>query len=124
MATATLRYRRIDANGDYIFGNGKFDFQKDIDAFVQAVKTKLQFFKGEWWEDTSEGVPFYQEIAGVMIKGDDDKDLITQVYLNVISSVLGFSEITSYNDDFDYDNRKYSLTANVETIWGTTTIGV
>lgn len=124
MATATLRYRRIDTNGDYIFGNGKFDFQKDIDAFVQAVKTKLQFFKGEWWEDTSAGVPFYQEIAGVMIKGDDDKDLITQVYLNVISSVFGFSETISYNDAFDYDNRKYSLTANVETIWGTTTIEV
>ncbi len=34
-------YRRIDANGDYTFGQGKFNFVSGTEAVAQAIKTNL-----------------------------------------------------------------------------------
>ncbi len=112
-----MRYRRID-NGDYVMGNGKYDFVTDLDAFVQAVKTKLLLYQGEWWEDLTEGLPFFQEVAGQFIKNDEDKDLITQIYLNRVSEVQGFRSVIDYTADFENEKRQYSLSANVDTNYG------
>ena len=38
-----MRYRRLDENGDYVFGHGISDFCLDSDAVLQAAKTKLLF---------------------------------------------------------------------------------
>ena len=59
-----MRYRRLDENGDYSFGNNSLDYIKDNDAVVQAIKTKLYLFYGEWWEDISLGLPMFQSILG------------------------------------------------------------
>lgn len=113
-----MRYRRIDNNGDYIFGNGQYDFLVDLEAVPQAIKTKLNLFQGEWWEDLSEGLPFYQEIAGHFIKSDEEKDIITRIYSNRIMDVEAVNEFLSVEAEFDNENRKYSLTASVDTIYG------
>lgn len=113
-----MRYRRIDEDGDYIFGNGQYDFLIDIEAVPQAIKTKLNLFRGEWWEDLSEGLPFYQEIAGEFIKTDEDKDIVTRLYCNRISDVEQVTSFLSVNAEFDNEKRKYSLVTDVETIYG------
>ena len=113
-----MRYRRLDSNGDYTFGNGRYDFLIDIEAVPQAIKTKLNLFQGEWWEDLSEGLPFYQDIAGQFIKSDEDKDMITRLYCNRISDVEAVTEFESVDAEFDNENRKYSLKADVNTVYG------
>lgn len=114
-----MRYRRIDENGDYTFGNGQYDFLVDIEAIPQAIKTKLNLFQGEWWEDLSEGLPFYQDVAGQFIRNDEDKDIVTRLYCNRISDVEEVNSFLSLNAEFDNENRKYSLVADVDTIYGT-----
>ena len=38
-----MRYRKLDANDDYVFGGGQVDFHKDTPEGVgQAVKTRLR----------------------------------------------------------------------------------
>lgn len=113
-----MRYRRIDENGDYTFGNGKYDFLVDIEAVPQAIKTKLNLFQGEWWEDLNEGLPFFQDIAGQFIKTEEDKDIVTRLYCNRINDVEAVNSFLSLDADFDNENRKYSLTASIDTIYG------
>jgi hypothetical protein len=113
-----VKYRRIDENGDYVFGNGKYDFLEDVEAVPQAIKTKLNLFQGEWWEDLSEGTPFYQDIAGQFIKSEEDKDIVTRIYCNRISDVEAVNSFISVNSEFDNEKRKYSMKADINTIYG------
>lgn len=113
-----MRYRRIDSNGDYIFGNGKYDFLVDIEAVPQAIKTKLNLFQGEWWEDLSEGLPFLQEIADRFIKSEEEKDIVTRIYCNRISDVEAVNSFLSLNAEFDNENRVYTLKADIDTVFG------
>lgn len=113
-----MRYRRLDSNGDYTFGNGKYDFLVDIDAVPQAIKTKLSLFQGEWWEDLSEGLPFFQDIAGQFIKSEEDKDIVTQLYCNRIVDVDAVNSFLSLSSEFDFEKRKYSLVVSVDTTFG------
>lgn len=113
-----MRYRRLDKNGDYSFGNGQYDFLVDIEAVPQAIKTKLNLFEGEWWEDLKEGFPFYQDIAASFIRKDEDKDIITRICCNRISDVQQVNSFLSINANFDNEKRKYSLTVDVDTEYG------
>ena len=113
-----MRYRRIDNNGDYVFGNGQYDFLVDVEAVPQAIKTKIRLFQGEWWEDLSEGLPFYQDIAGHFIKTEEDKDMITRIFCNRIADVEAVTDFETLDATFDNENRKYSLVTSVNTIYG------
>ena len=57
-----MRYRRLTATGDYVFGQGGLDYAADADAAAQAVRTKLKLLLGEWWENTGDGLPLFQQI--------------------------------------------------------------
>ena len=58
-------YRRLDADYDYTFGQGKQDFVSGVDAVAQAIYTRLFLLFGEWWEDQKDGLPLWQSIIGV-----------------------------------------------------------
>ena len=113
-----MRYRRI-TDGDYTLGHGQSDFLVDIEAVPQAIQTKLNLFQGEWWEDLSEGLPYYQDIAGQFIKNDEDKDIITRLYCNRISDVEQVNSFLSLDPQFDVEKRQYSLKADINTTYGT-----
>ena len=59
----SVKYRRL-INGDYSFGRNNGDFLTGIDAVSQAIRTRLLLLKGEWWEDTEQGLPLFQSILG------------------------------------------------------------
>jgi hypothetical protein len=62
---ATITYRKLDQNGDPLFGNGAANFVSDIDAVAQAIGTRLRLLQGEWWENTNAGTPLFQSMLGV-----------------------------------------------------------
>lgn len=110
-----MRYRRLDENGDYSFGNNSLDYIKDNDAVVQAIKTKLYLFYGEWWEDISLGLPMFQSILG-QVSNENLRRTVILLSAEQIQSVEGVSSVDSIV--VAISARKLMLSIDVTTEYG------
>ena len=110
-----MKYRRLDENGDMTFGNNKFDFVKDIEAVKQAILTRLKLLKGEWWENTEEGLPLFQEILASRNIERTKKLIIERIQKT--QGVLSVNNIV-----VTFENRILNITASVSTVYGETLI--
>lgn len=109
-----MRYRAMDANGDYLFGNTT-PFLIDTPAAVaQAISTRLKLYTGEWFLDNREGLDKSQ-ILGYDTQGT--RDLVIK---RRIAGTRGFEQMTSYESDVNV--RDFDVTVNVDTIYGPATL--
>ncbi len=51
-----------DQTGDLVMVNGNFVIVDGIDAIKQALLCRFRTFLGEWFLDTSLGVPYFEKI--------------------------------------------------------------
>lgn len=119
--TATL-YRSLDSNGDYSFGRGLQDFLQGAAAVAQAVQTRLLLLRGELWEDTSAGLPLFQEILSRRGAPQNlqTADLLIQ---EQVTGTDGVASLSNYQRS--YVDRKLSVSCQITTTSGeTTTVGV
>lgn len=114
-------YRRLDSNGDYIFGQGTTEFLSGVEAVAQAIVTHIKLLLGEWWEDVDNGTPLWQSILGKpgtesnLISIDNIiKDRIMSTQLNGDKLV---STIDNYDRSYDPSTRSYSFVVEVTTIY-------
>jgi hypothetical protein len=119
MAT-TMKYRRLDADGDYVFGSGTNDFLQDTNAVAQAIKTRLLLLYGEWWEDTEGGFPLWQKILGKSGSAKN-RNIIDGLIKSRILDTENVSSIDSFSSTWNATTRAYEFTANVTDAWGNTT---
>lgn len=115
MATS-MKYRRLDDNGDYIFGAGSQGFLTNTEACAQAIKTRLGLYEGEWWEDISTGLPLWQKILG---SPGSNKGAIDVILSERISGTTGVSNISDSSSSFARGTRAYKYSAYVKTDWST-----
>ena len=114
-----MKYRRLDENGDYTFGNYEWNFLFDNDAVGQAVKTKILLFYQEWWENLSIGIPFFQSIAGKV----SNNNLKMTITLLLKDRILEIQEVTSVdNIEIDISNRVLSIVIDLTSIYGGNTV--
>jgi hypothetical protein len=107
-----MRYRALDANGDYTFGRGSANFLVDTPAAVgQAVKTRLGLMAGEWFLDVTEGTPYGTEILGAHTQATYDAAVRARVL-----DTPGVLSITSYSSS--NVNRSLRIQMTIETIYG------
>lgn len=52
----------LDENHDVFLRGGQIALADGPDYVVQAIRTRLLLYRGEWWLDTGAGVPWFQEI--------------------------------------------------------------
>lgn len=114
-------YRRLDSDGDYVFGQGRSQFLSGSEAIAQAIITNLKLLLGEWWEDVNNGLPLWQSILGIpgseanQLSIDNIiKDRILKTNLN--GEVL-VSSIDDYTRTYDSVTRVYTFEAVVTTIY-------
>lgn len=115
----SLRYRRIDSNGEPAMGRGKQDYLTDVDAVAQAVITRLKFFKGEWWEDTNLGLPMWQQMLGVVGTKLTTIDLLMK---DCIENTTDVTSATNMSSTFSSITRQYTFYCEIDTAYGTTAI--
>lgn len=110
-----MRYRKLDADGDYSFGTPQADFLRDSpEAVAQAVKTRLMLARGEWFLDETEGMPWRGEVLGKQPRASYDWAIRQRIL-----GTTGVTGLTDYSSQLDPDTRGLSVTASISTLYGT-----
>ncbi|MGS1033105.1 hypothetical protein [Burkholderia glumae] len=87
------------------------------DAVAQAVLTRLRLLQGEWFLDTTVGMPWATQVLSKNTQGTADATI-----RSCILGTTGVTEITDYASSFDSIKRKLTVTATINTLYGSTTI--
>jgi hypothetical protein len=98
----------VDANtGDIALRNGTLYYATGAEEAAQGVRSRLRFFLGEWFLDTREGLPYWEE---VLVAGPDLR-AIEEAMRQV---VLGSPRIVAIGEmALDFDRRTRELTVRL-----------
>jgi hypothetical protein len=108
-----MRYRRETATGDYVFGQGEADFFVDEPAAVaQAVKTRLRLFQGEYFVDTTIGMPWQTRVLGY-----NRSDTYDAAIRQTISQTQGFGSFINYSSDLNKITRLLTVGGKITTVY-------
>jgi len=113
-----MRYRREDSDGDYTFGQGDNTFLVNSpETVAQAVKTRFKLWQGQWFLDTTTGMPWVQSVLG-----KQTADVYSMAVRQYILETQGVNSITAFDSSVNPSTRRVTFTATIETIYGTTTL--
>lgn len=106
---------------DLVFINGGCPVtQLLVDVVTQRLKIKLYTFLGEWFLDTSTGIPYFQQIFG-KVRSKATVDIIFQ---KVISDDPDVIEILVFESTVDSSLRGYSMNFTVRVSDNTTSLPI
>lgn len=91
---------QLARNGDIEIVNNSFVLVEGLDAKRQHVSIRFQFFSGEWFLDTSLGVPYFEEI---LIKAPTFA-VVSQILKTTVLDTPGILSLTKF--DFSSDNAR------------------
>jgi hypothetical protein len=113
-----MRYRRLDAAGDMVFGASAADFLvNSAEAVAQAVRTRLGLQRGEWFLDTEEGIDWRAEVLGKYTGETRDFAVRSRVL-----GTTGVTAIAEYGSVFDPETRRFVVQLVIDTVYGQATI--
>lgn len=95
------------ATNDIIIEGGDMKLADGAVAIQQDLQQQLQVWFGEWFLDTTVGIPFKQQI---LVK-NPNLDVVQALIINAAQRVNGVEEITAFT--FDYDPRRRSLNMTI-----------
>ena len=116
---------QLDSNGaDLMVDTGDLVIIKDDAAIRQSVLQRLRTFFGEWFLDTSVGLPYYQNI---LVK-NPNLDLVQALVKNVVLTTPGITMLNQFQFDYNNGLRELSIefsakSTNGQTILVSTTVG-
>ncbi|MDE1158444.1 MAG: hypothetical protein PW791_09225 [Neorhizobium sp.] len=109
-----MRYRKLSADDDYVFGQGQASFYRDNpDSVAQSVKTRLMLETGTWFLDVTEGMDWRTKVLGKYTA-----DLRDVTIRSRILGTTGVTAIDAYSSALDRDSRRFSVNATIDTTYG------
>lgn len=113
-----MRVRKLDENDDMSFGHGDRDYLINSPlAVAQSIKTRLSLWRGEWFLDTEEGMPWLTDILG------KPKTPVEYIRMKILET-SGVKEIKSFETYQDQKTRKVTVTVELSTIYGDVEVSV
>ncbi|MFJ6322252.1 MULTISPECIES: hypothetical protein [unclassified Rhizobium] len=109
-----MRYRKLDANDDRVFGHGQADFWRDVpDAPAQAVKTRFHLQTGDWFLDKTEGIDWKTKVLGKYTASTRDPVIRARAL-----GTKGVTGIADYSSSLNRDTRGFSINMTIDTQYG------
>lgn len=97
------------ATGDLLLSDFDLSLIADISQVAQNLSIRLRFFLGEWFLDTTAGIPYYQYI---LIKAPNQIQ-VESFIKEEISNTTGVTQITAFSSSFISDSRSYNVNFQV-----------
>lgn len=116
--TTNLKYRKLDENGDMVFGHGDKDFLYGLDAMGQVIQTRLKAIRDEWWEGDPTAIPWTTDVIGARVT-TFSKDRIDLMVIERLMDTVGVNSVSDIESSFV--NRRYTFSCKVQTVYGETT---
>lgn len=110
-----ITYRRLDSAYEPVFGQGQKDYISGKDAVAQSIKTRLNLWLGEWWEDKKEGLPMMQSILGRMSRDRGQASLLIQRRIVGTPYVSSISKVSS---SFNLSSRSFTFSCVASITFG------
>ena len=111
----------LTAAGDYALVNGSMILTDNSTTpgqeVLQQIRSNLRFFQGEYFLDTTIGIPYWQ----TLLKKGVSADVIEGIYRQAILDTDGVLQINSLTLTLDNKNRIGTITFLVQTILGPVT---
>jgi hypothetical protein len=109
-----MRYRKLDANGDYSFGLQQENFWIDTpEGVAQAVRTRLAEELGDYKLDKTAGMDWMGQVLGT---GTElTRNLAIQ---RRVLETPGVVTIKDYAASRDPDSREFNVSMIIDTIYG------
>lgn len=106
----------LDSNHDIIIGRGASRIG-GVYQVAQLVKCRLLTLMGEWKQDTSIGLPWFDAIFTKQVRASD----IQAAVANIIRSTNGVQQLISVDIDADYRSRKLTIQFSAISDYGSLT---
>ncbi len=95
----------LDSDGDLDITGGRLSFTSGASGVAQAIKIRLQSFKGEWFADLESGLPYFESI---LVKNPNLAAVREYVRQAIISTPF-VQSISSLELDFDRAARALTI---------------
>ncbi|HBP5565165.1 hypothetical protein ABZR71_06325 [Pseudomonas paraeruginosa] len=110
-----MRVRRIDEEGDWLFGQGRGNYAAAGESVRQRVCTRLRSFEGDWFLDLKHGLPWFERMARPADLVALEADLKRCVLLTE-----GVSEILDFHLALDPRERRLKIAISLRDRYGGT----
>ena len=107
-----MMIRRIDENGDFVFGHGSADYLTGDPAIALLIEQRLQLWLGEWFLDVTAGVNWW------MILGSRPPALILaeQEIRECVAATEGVAQVNSLTVTFSHQTFIAGVSGSVTTV--------
>jgi len=112
-----MRVRPLDSNDDMTLG--KPFLINSPETVEQCIRTRLRFWRGEFFADTSDGTDYMGGVLGERYNKNPDA-----VVRERILGTPGVDAIQTYSSTYDGSSRKFTVNAKVHTIYSTTPLNI
>jgi len=85
-----------------------------LDLMVQRLRQSLWFFRGEWYLDITDGVPYYQDI---LLKAPDRITVESEIKAAIVETP-GVTDLLSFDVEYENAIRRFRVVFSVKTIYG------
>lgn len=102
--------------GDLLIEDFDAQLVRDLDSVEQDLRVRLQFFLGEWFLDTTVGIPFYEDI---LVKNPNIPNIESILKAKILETE-DVIELLSF--DTAFENRILTVSFEVRTEYGDTAI--
>lgn len=110
-----MRGLKLDpSTHDLTLVNASFETVDDVEAAGQEAKTRLLFFKGEYFLDVRQGVPYFTDI---LAKGYDESR-VKSILRQAITNVPGIVDVPAISIDLNRATREASISFSARFISG------
>jgi hypothetical protein len=114
VSATTTRDIALDSTGDIDISGQDLKQTQGIQAVLQGVSIRLKFFYGEWFADTTIGVPYFQKI---MVK-NPDVNILTAIFRSAILGTPGVNSLSYLKLDFNPQARTLAVSFAGDTDFG------